>query len=468
MDRLYRGEEDNRMNKRLKRVKKGVLILIATMLLITGAPLQGVAVGLPGATADMSGAVTGMKGAATGEAGAVADPSGAETSSGISETKTPSIAPESLEREYRFQDGQELPKIEETIVDEEGNRYRLVSSERPAADGSYDRPIQYYSWQDTKDIPLDGIDSLDWYFASNVYIEDGPFIGNIPLAASPYDVTYIYESFIGQVDRYYTIEGLPDNDAIRLPSQMDFTVSSDASQGATQIATLNLLSVDYEITGTNTLGLPNNYSAHLTYRGQETWLELHHYTVTAYYEGYVESNVGQYVIKSHYELIPEPVPVTAPTIPVVSVSPTAKQELTLVQMPNVSLSFGMATTVVVLVLAWLLLWLLLFRKNAKLVRLMGNDRRTLLRKHINVTAGEASLMVPDKVNLYDRAQYTVELKPRLANQQGELFVVWRGRIVAREELNPSIQIDMDSVVVDAVIGVVSETALSMGGLTTEA
>ena len=382
------------------------------------------------------------------------------------ESKAASQIPEKTTREYGYQSGQALPAIEERITDGEGNTYRLVSFDDPVEDPAYQRPAQYYARQIVKDIPLDGIDNLSYYFPASIYIEDGSYVGNIPLAASPYYVIDFYESFTGQVDRYHTLYNLPDNDVTRLPFYMDFVVSSDSSFGATATGTLRLLSADYEVAGTNALGLPNDYTVHLTYRGQESWLEPHHYQVTASYGGYIESTVGHYLVVGHYELVPQPAGADATPAPAVTVllpMPEASQE------SPVKLSFPLvaAAIVVVLSLMWLLAWLLFFRKNAALIRQEDDRRMVVLRKRIDVVEDQAVFGIPDRIDLYDRAQYIIELKPRLANQQGMLLVTWRDCVIAREMLNASIQIDMDRLAIKAVADVVSESVINRAGLTAE-
>ena len=377
--------------------------------------------------------------------------------------------PKTIEREYRYQDGQGPPIIPETIVDEGGNKYQLLSYDAPVADPSYARPTQSYTRQYSTDIPKDDINNLSYYFAASFYIEDGPFVGNIPPAANPYYIIGIYEIFVGQVDRYHTIENLPDNDAMRIPMQMDFTVSSSEGLEATQAATLDLLSIEYEITGTNVLGRPNNYTAYLTYRGQESWLELLGYNVTAYYAGTITSNVEQYVIRSQYELIVEPVAAVAPAvIPPIATPTMPAQEIAQMQPINLDPVIAATVITVVLVLVWLLVWLLLLRKNTCLVQIIDENRKVLLRRYLSVAAGEASFVIPDEVELYGSASYVIELKPRLAMQEGELLVTWRDRIIARDTLKASIQIDKGTIVIDAVIGVISEVPAVITGTTTEA
>ena len=359
--------------------------------------------------------------------------------------------PRTIEVRHYFKDGEALPTIDKTIKDDAGNTYRLVSSTDPVLDESYSRPTQFYSYLITKDIPIDGIGRLDSYFSPDIFVEDGPFIGNINVAS--YDTTSVYEAFSGQVDRYLTIDGLPDNDVVRLPEYWDFEVSSSAAYGATQIKTLRLVSVEYVVTGANSLGLPTSYTAHLGYRGEESWLELHHYVVSAYYEGNIASSVGQYVVKSSYELVVEPVPVPAPnsvltstSIPAPILDPAPPLTDPVI---SINLALGLAAIVVVLALAWLLVWLLIFRKNAWLFRKANGNKEALLKRHINVTSNEATFEIPDDVNLHDQAQYSIVLRPLLANQQGELLVVWHDKIITKSELKTEIFIEMDNMIKEA-------------------
>ena len=373
------------------------------------------------------------------------------------------VAPERITREARYFAGQDSPEPEALVVDDQGNNYRLVSSDVPIPDADYRSPSNFYSRHITRDIPPDGIDNLGDYFPRQVYVADGQFAGNISLAQDPYDRSEVLESFTGQVDCSYSLENLPDNDVARLPREMDFEVRSDAGQGATEIKTLTLLDVRYEQTGTNTLGLPTSYSAHMTFRGSESWLQLHHYIVTAYYAGYIQSSVGQYVVVSHYELEKVPQSPTAlPAEPVPAVPATTEPSVQpQSQLPNLVLAWAVAAVVVILAVAWLLVWLLFWRKNAALVQYTDGKSKTLLRRQLSVTAGETAFKIPSGIELYGSSKYSIELKPRLANQQGMLVVMWRDSIITRTELGASIEVTLASADSPEMLAVVAERLLGL-------
>ena len=86
----------------------------------------------------------------------------------------------------------------------------------------------------------------------------------------------------------------------------------------------------------------------------------------------------------------------------------------------------------------------------------------MVRKHLSVTSKEATFVIPDKVDLFDLAQYSIECKPRLAMQQGELLVVWRDKVVIKSELAAVIRIDTEHLVVDAASGAVNDSTLKSG------
>jgi hypothetical protein len=369
-------------------------------------------------------------------------------------------ASEPLTVEYRYLANATPPEPEETITAEDGTPYRLVSLSEPIIDPSYVPPTRSYERQVTKKVPREGIDTLDDYFSARLSIEDGEYGGFIGRIADSYEVETVYESWSGQVDCSHEIEGLPDNDVVRLPTTMDFEVSSDAAPDATQTKTLTLLDVRYEVTGTNGLGLPNSYKAYLTYRGEESWLEVHHYIVTASYRGTVPSSVPRYLVTATYE------PQSAPTV---EPPPASVEQPRLLPEPEVPLASPaalplwaiLAAALAVLVLGWLLVWTLLFRKNAELVKEADDRREVLVRRRVRVVDGLASFEVPDEIELYDGARYSVELKPRLASQEGEMCVCWRERVIAREALGPSIALDLVGVENASVLGIVAEEALGI-------
>ena len=113
----------------------------------------------------------------------------------------------------------------------------------------------------------------------------------------------------------------------------------------------------------------------------------------------------------------------------------------------------------------ILVRLLTFRKNAWLFCLESGINNVILKRHINITSNEPTFKVHAEVNLYDRAQYSIVLKPHLANQQGELLVVWHDRIITKSELKTEILIDMDNMIKEASKEAVDKMVIAPAVLT---
>ena len=207
--------------------------------------------------------------------------------------------------------------------------YELDKVTEPVYDPSYVPATQSYSGETALDVWPSDIGRIEQILDGSYRISDGEFTGDIPRI--DYAIANSYERFSRQVDRYYVMEGLPDNDVVRLPESMDFIVSSDAFEGATTTATLYLNDVTYEVIGTNNLGLPNNYRATLMFSGQERYVVLHHYRVTAYYEGVLTSSLTGTVFTATYKaekakpISPTPAPISTPN----TVTPTTAVDVIL-------------------------------------------------------------------------------------------------------------------------------------------
>jgi hypothetical protein len=366
-----------------------------------------------------------------------------------------------LEREIKFKEGDPTPEFDRTIIEEDGSEYRLVSVDDPIDDPSYIPNSKQYTQQKTIDIPKEDINKLNKYFPARVYIDDGYFSGYIGLAADPYDTINIYESFTGQVDKEHKIENLPDNDVSRLPKQKDFEVRSDAAHNATKKATLKLLSVEYEITGKTSLGLPNKYTAHLVFRGQESWLDIHHYNVTAGYEGEVLSTERHYVVRAQYELIEKPKPALPLTLVSEPIPPLAINEPEVPQLAQSIplLAYVAGGLIIISALGLLVLWILMLRKNAALIRTIGDRQRVLARRRLNVVDGKAIFVVPNNIQVFSSANHAIELKPTLANTKGILVVEWQGKTIARDLLQPRVEIGISSIKDEAVLAAITEALI---------
>lgn len=199
---------------------------------------------------------------------------------------------------YSYLEGQDIPEIPaQTTAD--GRSYSLSSQDGAVVDETYEIPTTMVSRVVTKDVPLDGVEHLDQYFEQALTVVEGDLSGIIPRTA--YQVAPVYESLTREVDRTVTIEDLPSNDVMLIPTTRDFTVTSDTGVGANTIATLSRAAVSYTVTSTDIHGLPTSYQAHVTYRGTESYLEIHHYQVTAEYGGAITSSVRRLVINATYQ-----------------------------------------------------------------------------------------------------------------------------------------------------------------------
>jgi hypothetical protein len=335
-----------------------------------------------------------------------------------------SVTATGIEVEYHYADDGSLPQIPETFV-YEGSRYELDHIGEASSDAAHVAPRQSYSDEITMDILPDAINSLAAYFPATVTVDDGEYKGEIGLIG--YDRLPIRERFTGQVDRVQVFEGLPDNDAMRIPVSYDFEVRSDAEMGATQTATLALIGLDYEVSAYNELGRAVSFRATASYRGQESWLELHHYEVTAHYGGEVASTVAGLVVVATYRAPAGPVVGPA----VVVDEPEPPQAAPKPLLPAFVIVLAVALS---LALFGLLLWLLLLRKNARLVRCESGNELTVVRRHIKCAGGEALFLVPENVELFDGAKWEIKLNGKISAEAGEVVVIWREAEVCRADI----------------------------------
>ena len=135
------------------------------------------------------------------------------------------------------------------------------------------------------------------------------------------ELTPVYGTGKRQVDREETIRDLPDNDVEKLPVRKVYSDTDGRGPGATVNGDLALAEVKYEVTGLDTDGLPNKYSAHVVYRGEETYSVLLYYTAEATYTGTV-AEVGEttYTVVATYEGY-EPAPAEGPEDSPASIGP---------------------------------------------------------------------------------------------------------------------------------------------------
>ena len=105
-----------------------------------------------------------------------------------------------------------------------------------------------------------------------------------------------------QVDRKETITGLSNNDVDNLPLRKTYTDTNGRGPGATLNGELVLAEVKYEVTHRDEHGIPDSYTAHVVYRGEESHEPLMHYTATATYtDTKTVEGVPYYTVVATYE-----------------------------------------------------------------------------------------------------------------------------------------------------------------------
>ena len=116
------------------------------------------------------------------------------------------------------------------------------------------------------------------------------------------DLTPVYGEGKRQVDRAETIRDLPDNDVERLQKRKIYADTDGRGPGAAGNGELALAEVKYEVTGLDTDGLPNKYSAHVVYRGEEAYTVLLYYTAEETFTREAsEGGVATYTVVATYE-----------------------------------------------------------------------------------------------------------------------------------------------------------------------
>lgn len=343
-------------------------------------------------------------------------------------------------REHVWDSSSERPVVSDT-VEIDGVIYHLEEVSDPVANPSQ-RVYQTYTYSITKEVPVSAAANIASYFPESHAINDGSFVGAIPRVS--YSTESVYESWTGQVDKTAVLSGLENNDLNLVPTTMNFSVRSDSSEGATTTATLRLLDVRFE-QEVDALGRPVGYTAYMTFRGQESWLELDHYVITANYAGEIESSVESFSVTATYVYIPE----VAASESTLTNEPTPLDDL----QPEKS---GVSPLLVVLSaillsMAIFLVWLLFIRSNIRLVRRDSIGDKTLIKRQLAVVAGEAVFKVPIQLSLDDGAEYVFYLKPRLANQAGYLVVVQDEMKILEESLKLEIILDMEEVAMRRVV-----------------
>ena len=182
-----------------------------------------------------------------------------------------------VKQEFKYKKG-ETPDIPEKI-NQFGQVLTLASVSDPVESASLPGS-RTYSYQVSKSYTADQLAQVP---------------GNVK-------VSPVYGYGRRQVDRKETITGLSNNDVDSLPLRKAYTDTNGRGPGANTDGELVLAEVKFEVTHRDKHGIPDMYSAHVVYRGEENHTPLMHYTATATYTNTkTEEGVPYYTVVATYE-----------------------------------------------------------------------------------------------------------------------------------------------------------------------
>jgi hypothetical protein len=322
----------------------------------------------------------------------------------------------------------EVPAVEKTI-EIDGKTFELIDTDEAKEDTTVEQAASSFTRKQTKEIPKEDIDNLSTYFQATWPIAEGDFSGRISIVEDEYDIVPVYEKLTGQVDKVHVFENLPDNDVLRIPKTYEFLIRSDEEYGKETQATLTLNDVVFSPPKKDHLGRPGSYSATCTYRGKETWLEIHHYVVSATYRGTITAANTQLTQSKTYapltqEVITPPVieeEIVDDSVPLTQIedSPVA---LNLAMVASAALAAGTLTAGSVL-----FFW---FRRRAfkVCIKSSGNTLKPVLRRKIMMGQRGLCVMLPKKLDL-TKEQYFGILPKRYLNKDMYVEIYQAGQEV---------------------------------------
>ena len=98
-----------------------------------------------------------------------------------------------------------------------------------------------------------------------------------------------------KVDKVVEFDQLPTNDLNQLPLEQTFTLRSDKELDAEVEVSLKAAEWEWEVQSYDDFGLPKEYKARVTYRGEETWIDCKSLMVTAHYAGQLSKEIADTV-----------------------------------------------------------------------------------------------------------------------------------------------------------------------------
>ncbi|MDR3363809.1 MAG: hypothetical protein LBS91_02490 [Clostridiales Family XIII bacterium] len=190
----------------------------------------------------------------------------------------PSPHKTTIKQEFTYEEGDE-PDIPGAIS-QFGDVLRLVSVSDPVKTASLPSSRTYT------------------YRVSGSYTEEQ--LSQLPPNAR---LTPVYGHGSRQVDRAETIENLPNNDVDSLPLYKIYTDTDGYGPGGSVSGDLMLAEAKYELVSRDGDGVPDNYTARLIYRGEETYSVILYYDAEATYTSTAtaEGESTTYTVVATYE-----------------------------------------------------------------------------------------------------------------------------------------------------------------------
>jgi len=262
------------------------------------------------------------------------------------------------------------------------------------------------------------------------YVDDG-FDGYLNLASLQYEPVYRIEE--RQIERISWFYDLPEEDIIYLTRSMAFDIASDEAINSKKSVVLEMTAVEWTREGQDAAGRPMGYSAEVTYRGVERELIYDYVTVTAFYSGEVEKTVS-------VAALPQ---VEAPQSLELNIANTIHSPLIHTELDMNAFPFTVAAAAVAVLLLGSVALLLLFRYwNVRLIVIRRNgSAKTVLRKHVRLVGGTATLKIPDRCKLTSTAEgHVIRIRQSLVNKGGILHMVWRDYLLLRLPLEREIEL----------------------------
>jgi len=188
-----------------------------------------------------------------------------------------------FKQEFTYREG-ETPNIQKEIS-QFGRVFTLVSVSDPVATASLPQNRSYTTRLSAAYTP-----------------------GQLSRAPKNVKLTPVYGTGKRQVDRLEAVKELPDNDVDRLAQRKVYKDTNGRGPDARASGELVLAEVKYEVTGRDADGIPSEYTAHVIYRGEETYRKLLFYEgVTTYTTADAEADakagegVSTYTVVATYE-----------------------------------------------------------------------------------------------------------------------------------------------------------------------